>query len=79
MDEMPNIQAEDVLRCDVPWSLCTKIMHIHCRVVLNMTHVGVCLCSSLSRIEGMKGVVQRLQQHFMVAFGGATSVPGLEF
>ena len=27
----------------------------------------------------MKGVVQRLQQHFVVAFGGATSVPGLEF
>ena len=22
---------------------------------------------------------QRLQQHFVVAFGGATSVPGLEF
>ena len=41
--------------------------------------MGVCLCSALSRIEGMKGVVQRLQQHFVVAFGGATSVPGMEF
>jgi hypothetical protein len=25
-----NIQAVDVLRCDVPWPSCTRIMHIRC-------------------------------------------------